>query len=99
MNVIEHLELISRVKYFYLAKIGEPRENDLQIIIEEASASLNPARDKLVESLGIKGSVFPIESGPDSLTFKITWQHYVSYCVTNESYAKGEAKEKRRKKH
>jgi hypothetical protein len=68
----------------YLREIGETKQNCLRLLIEEAfvmpeEVSVNFAGTE------IKGC-HPVKPTADSRLFEITWDNYVAYSVTNESY-------------
>jgi hypothetical protein len=75
---------IDDCKYLYLRELGEPEENTLRVVVEEAKAE-GPPED--IEILGkiIRGTR-PIESDDSCRLFELVWPCYVSYCVRNESY-------------
>jgi hypothetical protein len=85
VNDLLHSE-IDLCKYLYLREIGEPRDNQLRVVVEEADASPFP------ESRKIAGARFtelhPIESGENCRLFEIIWENYIAYDVVNESYAR-----------
>ena len=85
VNDLLHSEIDS-CKYLYLREIGEPRDNRLRVVVEEADAS------PFAESRKIAGAALtelhPIESGENSRLFEIIWENYIAYDVMNESYAR-----------
>jgi len=64
-----------------LAFIGEPRNNDLRVVVVEAI----PESDMTESKLGPAYRVVPTAS---SRAFEINWYHYVAYQVRNESYCR-----------
>lgn len=70
---------------FYLREIGETAQNCLRLLIEEAFVMPD------VVSVKIAGAEIenchPVKSTADSRLFEVTWDSYVAYSVTNESYA------------
>ena len=85
MNSLLHSEIDS-CKYLYLREIGEPRDNQLRVVVEEAGTDPSP------ESRAIAGAAFTelhvIESDENSRLFEIIWEDYIAYDVMNESYAR-----------
>ena len=77
---------IDSCKYLYLRQLGEPQDNQLRVVVEEADASPFP------ESREVAGSKFsevcPIESTGNSRLFEVVWEHYIAYNVMNESYCR-----------
>lgn len=69
----------------FLIDIAEPQENQLRILVREATASPEE------EALTIGGVTFEhlhrIESSDASPTFELVWDSYIAYSVRNESYA------------
>jgi hypothetical protein len=85
LNLLLHAEIDS-CKYLYLREVGEPRDNQLRVVVEEAGT--NPAP----ESRTITGVTFSelhaIESTENSRLFEVIWDHYIAYNIMNESYAR-----------
>jgi hypothetical protein len=79
---------IDSSKYLYLARIFEPRVNELCLIFEEAGSSQETEDlqigDKTITDL------HPIEPFPGSRVFEVTWPSYIAYSVRNESYTGGD---------
>jgi hypothetical protein len=77
---------IDSCKYLYLREMGEPRDNQLRVVVEEAGTDPSP------ESRTIAGVAFTelhaIESNENSRLFEIIWEHCIAYNVMNESYAR-----------
>jgi hypothetical protein len=69
-------------KYLYLRELGEPRDNELRIVVEEASVTSNAA-----SAAGPLSAYGPIESNEASRLFELRWENYVAYSVSNESFA------------
>jgi hypothetical protein len=75
---------IDDCNYLYLRELGEPEENVLRIIVEEARAS-GPPED--IEILGkVISGTRPIESDESCRLFEFIWPSYVAYSVCNELY-------------
>ena len=85
MNLLLYSEIDS-CKYLYLREIGEPRDNQLRVVVEEAGTDPSP------QSRTIAGVAFTelhtIESNENSRLFEIIWEHYIAYNAMNESYAR-----------
>jgi hypothetical protein len=85
VNLLLHAEIDS-CKYLYLREVGEPRDNQLRVVVEEAGTGPFP------ESRTVAGVAFTelhaIESNENSRLFEIIWEHYIAYNIMNESYAR-----------
>jgi hypothetical protein len=80
----ELLAELNSCAYLFLRVIEEPTDNQLRIVIEEASVS---SRVVSRDVCGVEFSdLRPIESTPLSRLFEITWNSYVAYSVRNESF-------------
>ena len=75
---------IDACKYLFLREIGEPDENELRVVVEEAKAD-GPPEDRKILGHVIHGTR-AIESDESSRLFELVWPSYVAYCVRNESY-------------
>jgi hypothetical protein len=68
----------------FLREIGEPQQNSLRLLIEEAFVLPGEVTVR-VGGTEITGGR-PIESTVNSRLFKVVWDSYVAYSVRNESY-------------
>ncbi len=76
-------EEIDRIKYLFLTRIGEPKDNALVLGIQEGL--LGPPED--LDILGVKlENTRPINVKKGSRGFAIYFDRYVAYSVRNESY-------------
>jgi hypothetical protein len=78
---------LNSVEYLYLRELSEPRDNSLQIVVEEAVANhFAPTknRSELPELAKIRTNSAPIESTKSCKRFHLSWIHYVAYLVTEE---------------
>lgn len=76
------MELPGKGVSLFLAEIGEPRNNDLRLVLIEAlPGQLAPS---------MMGPVHPIAPTPESRVYEVVWYHYVAYSVRNESYVTGD---------
>jgi hypothetical protein len=77
-------QIIDSCYTIFLRQISEPRENTLQVIVQEAVVGQDTS------SLRVGNVVLEnlkrIESTESSRLFQLTWDQYVAYCVTNESF-------------
>jgi hypothetical protein len=69
----------------FLREIGEPKQNYLRLLIEEAFALPQEVTVKFGNS-EITGC-HPVEPTDRSRLFEIIWDNYVAYSVANESYS------------
>jgi len=78
--------------YLFLRWIGEPKDNHLRLIIEEASPQSHrtwiPPIESSPEIADILAGASPIESDSKSRLFEVSYEDYISYTVMNESYGK-----------
>lgn len=82
MNLIEQ---INKHKYLYLTEIGEPSENVLRLVIEQATTS-DEERDLKIGETTISG-LRDIISDERCFAYEIIFESYIAYSVLNESYA------------
>ena len=71
--------------YLYLREIREPRDNNLAVILDEASVA--PPGGHAPDMGSIFSEVRPIALLPGSRSFELIWPTYVAYSVRNESFA------------
>jgi hypothetical protein len=76
---------INACNYIFLREFGEPEENSLRLVIEEAKAVGPPEDLEAVPGKFIRG-VRPIESDTTCQAFELVWPSYVAYSVRNESF-------------
>jgi hypothetical protein len=75
---------IDSASYLYLAKLFEPRDNSLTIILEEAvSNTAKSGPITLPGGVTLEASS-RIEHTSSCCVFSLYWKNYVSYCVTEE---------------
>jgi hypothetical protein len=83
------IDQLDACTYLFLCGITEPNDNSLQLLIEEARASDTPED---IEILGVKlEGTRSIEHDEVCRVFEVYWENYISYSVTNESYANADA--------
>jgi len=92
------IEQIQSCQYLYMSEIGEPRDNELRIVILEAKSGAigeRKAEDEKDEVLKrILETCAPIEHRVGCRMFELFWPNYVGYSVRNESYAQSDEYEK-----
>ena len=88
MNLIEQID---RHTYLYLTEIGEPEENVLRLVIEEARASGEP-EDMKIGDVTLSGAR-SIVSDESCYAYEILFGGYVAYSVRNESYVEQDESE------
>ncbi len=76
---------IDACKWIYLREIGEPEDNCLRLVIEEAKAN-DPPKDFEISPSQIIHGTKALESDPTCRAFELRWPTYVSYSVRNESF-------------
>ncbi len=88
MNLIEQ---INNHKYLYLTEIGEPEDNVLRLVIEQATTS-GEERDLTIGETTISG-LQDIVSDERCFVYEIIFESYIIYSVLNESFAQVDASE------
>jgi hypothetical protein len=78
-------EAIDSCKWIFLREIGEPEENSLRLVIEEAKAD-GPAENREILPGKVIRGTRAIESDASCRAFELVWPSYVSYSVRNESF-------------
>lgn len=86
MNAADFLAPFAGASYFFLQHIGEPQENGLRLLLEEASPRSGPTESRRIGGVAITG-LRSVEPDGKSRRFELCWSPYVAYAVTNESYA------------
>ena len=81
MNLIEQ---INNHKYLYLTEIGEPEDNVLRLVIEQALVS-EEEHDLTVGTSVISG-LRDIVSDEKCFTYEVIFESYIAYSVINESF-------------
>jgi hypothetical protein len=75
---------IDSCRYLFLREIGEPEDNALRIVVEEAKAD-GPPED--IEILGrIVRGTRTVESDESCKLFEVVWPSYVAYSIRNELF-------------
>jgi hypothetical protein len=85
---------INACKYMFLRECGEPEDNVLRLVIEEAKAGGPPvplvAADRETAEpsslIRLLEGCTPVESDPSCQLFELVWPRYVAYVVRNELY-------------
>lgn len=85
LSEIPYAAEINDCRALYLREMSEPLANELRIVVEEATAMIDgeavPVVNKVLSELHLAEKVRP------GRRFEIVWEFYVSYSVTEESYA------------
>lgn len=74
----------------YLTELGEPLDNQLRVVVWQASLGERTMIDDPDFHID---NVRPIEVNEQSPVWELFWSHYVAYVVRNESYWDREAGE------
>ena len=82
---IEWLAL-NRLNYIYLTSVREPKDNVLELIIEQASAS--DFREEF-EGLGMSPDD-PVNIEESLSAYRIEFPNYVAYAIRDESFARND---------
>ena len=85
---VEWLDL-NRLNYVYLTAIREPKDNVLELIIEQALAS--DFREEL-EGLGMSPDD-PVDIDPLLEAYRIEFPNYIAYAIRDESFARNDTPE------
>jgi hypothetical protein len=79
----ENFVAVESCRYLYLIDLGEPQDNTLRILVQEADLSAGET------TLSVAGTKFTelrrIEPTRASRSFELVWNSYVAYSVRNES--------------
>jgi hypothetical protein len=82
------LALLDSGEHLYLRELSEPRDNSLQLVVQEVvvnrSGLVGSHHPELRELAEILKDASPIESTDACQIFELTWKHYVAYLVTEE---------------
>jgi hypothetical protein len=78
-------EAIDACEWLYLREIGEPKDNTLRLVVEEAKAD-GPPEDVEILPGRIMSGTRAIESDATCRAFELVWRTDVSYSVRNESF-------------
>ena len=90
MNGKTALEQLHACRWLFLRELGEPSDNSLRLVIEEATTGA----EEDMEILGVSFRGSNIESDVSCRLFEVVWESYVAYCVRNESYVQEDATER-----
>jgi hypothetical protein len=85
-------DTINSCDYLLLREIGEPRDNALRLVVEEAKANGPPEDIEILPGRAFRGSR-AIESDATCRAFELVWPSYVSYSVRNESFCTADEQE------
>ena len=79
---------LNAVDYLYLEKLSEPRDNSLEIVVQQAILNrpqpLDLSADGRPDVARTQTECSPIESVASCTTFKLYWVRYAAYLVTEE---------------
>ncbi len=79
---------LNAVDYLYLEKLSEPRDNSLEIVVQQATLNrpqpLELSSDGRPEAARMQTEYSPIESHAGCTKFKLYWMRYAAYLVTEE---------------
>jgi len=91
MPAEDPVALLNAAACLYLRALGEPRDNSLRLVVQEAIAGPagGSARIKeLPKNLRtLLGDARPIISNATCHSYELSWPSYIAYAVRNESYA------------
>jgi len=79
---MKYFDDINSHKYIFLGHIGEPKDNSLRLIIEQASPE-NEARSIASENITAR----EISVSKNSNIYEVVFDSYIGYSVIDESYA------------
>ena len=87
MSLGPEFESLNSVKYLYLCKLLEPRDNSLRIVVEEAVDNARGAcalESETPELADLRTDTRPIESIEGCKIFELSWKQCLAYLVTEE---------------
>jgi hypothetical protein len=80
------VDAIESTHSLFLLELTEPRENTLHVVVGESS--VGASQDLIIEGRSVVlHGVSPVRHLPGNRVFTLTWASYVTYVVTNESWA------------
>jgi hypothetical protein len=85
------IDQIDKHKWLYLTAIGEPEDNVLRLVIEEARSDENPQTTK-IGSLDL-GETSGIVSDARCFAYELVFGRYVAYSVRDESFTQVDEEE------
>jgi hypothetical protein len=77
---------IDGAAYLYLARLFEPYDNQLTIVLDEAGANEAKTGSRMLPGGVVICDAMPIEVTDTSRVFTLTWNRYISYSVTEEMH-------------
>lgn len=83
MSVLDELESCYSL---FLVGICEAFEGELQILLQEAGVHKDKPEPTIIGGIDL-GTSFPIAPTRGARFFQLDWKRYISYLVTNESFA------------
>ena len=83
--------LLNAATYVYLRALGEPKDNSLRLVVQEAVAA-PAARPEITKPMPatlrkLLSDARPIVSDASCYSYELSWPSYIAYAVRNESYA------------
>lgn len=83
-DLLKLSQIIDSCYTIIVRQICEPRENVLQVIVQEAAVNHEPVSIHVGEA--VIQDLKRIESTESSRVFQLTWDKYIAYSVRNESF-------------
>lgn len=80
------VEAIESAHSLFLLELSEPQENSLRVVVGESSVG-EPQDLKVDGADFVLHDVSPIKHVPGNRRFTIVWDSYITYAITNESWA------------
>jgi hypothetical protein len=91
MEITEIATIIDSCQSLSVRELGEPHDNALRLVLQEGIVN---SRSETVDFAGARiSNVHRVEVTHKSRSFELVWTQYITYCVTNESYAVPEGSE------
>jgi hypothetical protein len=81
----ELTQIIDSCYTIFVREISEPEENMLRLVLQEAEESPETVSHKIGGT--VIENLHRVEPTERSRTFELTWKQYITYSVTNESFA------------
>ena len=96
------IDAIRACEYLFLGAVSEPEENQLRVVLLEATTGAKPSEKEVAErfaefpepertrltELLVRSNVIDHFEGCQK--FELLWDNYIGYSVVNESYSYGE---------
>jgi hypothetical protein len=89
MEAAHYFDELNSCHCLFFQELDEPRANGLRLVVKEGRVSKIPVAIEVAgQSLG---EGYRVEMDDTCSSFEVTWDTYVRYQITNESFGRAEA--------